>query len=208
MYLDFGINPHDFLAFAERDLAGEIETHSLVNCLTNAKRAIDSQVDRVLCALGVSVDHQAFGKKFEDLGRIGIVAPRIIQKVRKARNLLEHEYVCPARSEVEDALDIATLFVAAVDRVFLLFPLTVSVSDKDEPEDPVYIPHNCLQIQFTEDRRSFRVLALRHSEWAGNAEVGAGHQYFLPLVRLFIALQREVDVEGATAQIALMLPDA
>ena len=116
------INPHDFISFAERDIAGTDETQALVNCLTNAKRAIDAQVDGVLSALGFSVKRRSFKRRFDILRDIGVVAPRIIRKVRHARNLLEHDYVCPERKEVEDALDIATLFVLAIDRVFLLFP--------------------------------------------------------------------------------------
>lgn len=125
IYLDFPINPNDFLSFAEKDIANANEIHALVNCLTNAKRAVDAQVNRVLSVLGFSYKHLSFHKRFAILRDIGIVAPRIIQKMIIARNLLEHEYTCPKRQDVEDALDISTLFVQAVDRIFLLFPLEV-----------------------------------------------------------------------------------
>ncbi len=50
------------------------------------------------------------------LKEIGIVAPRILRKVDEPRNSLEHSYKDPTIQEVEDALDIAALFIEATNR--------------------------------------------------------------------------------------------
>ncbi|MCD6334525.1 MAG: hypothetical protein J7M27_04260 [Candidatus Latescibacteria bacterium] len=162
---------------------------------------------RVLSALGFSVKRRSFKRRFDILRDIDVVAPRIIRKVRDARNLLEHDYVCPERKEVEDALDIATLFVLAIDRVFLLFPLRTYVYNEDEPDYIKFVPSDCLLIEFKEEEVSplFNVDIRRDSETVGSITVDASDQYFVPIIRLFIAIQRDGDIEGAKGTIASMI---
>ncbi|MEA2075447.1 MAG: hypothetical protein U9O85_06905 [Euryarchaeota archaeon] len=42
----------------------------------------------------------------------GIIAPQILKKINDKRNLLEHEFKKPSLEQVEDALDVATLFIS------------------------------------------------------------------------------------------------
>jgi hypothetical protein len=42
------------------------------------------------------------------------VAPRILNKIVRLRNMLEHEFHLPKKTEVEDAVDVATLFLEAL----------------------------------------------------------------------------------------------
>ena len=205
LIFDFPINPHDFLSFAEKDLNSTNEVHSLVNCLTNAKRAIDSQVDRVLSALGFSIKHKSFKTRFDIFRGTGIVAPRIIRKVRAARNLLEHEYNRPVRNDVEDALDIATLFVLATDRLFLQFPIDVYVYNKEEENDEGFIPKNCLNIYFKDEPPFFGVDVRKESKKEVSIEIHPEDQFYIHLVNLFIAIQREVYVDDAKKTIASMI---
>jgi hypothetical protein len=51
-------------------------------------------------------------RKLDFISQGGVVAPRTLRKVNALRNCLEHDYATPSRQEVEDALDIATLFVS------------------------------------------------------------------------------------------------
>jgi len=111
---DFEIEADEFMKFAEADLQQET-TQGLVNALSNAKRAIDCQVDTVLGCFGL-LARRNFPQKINILNELGIVTPRIIKKVVKARNFLEHEYVNPEREQVEDAVDVATLFVVSLDK--------------------------------------------------------------------------------------------
>src|SRR5215471_187742 len=46
------LEPRDFLAYAIEDSRTLEEPKSLVNCLTNCKRAIDAQIDRMIHRLG------------------------------------------------------------------------------------------------------------------------------------------------------------
>jgi hypothetical protein len=63
------------------------------------------------------------------LTEIGVVAPRIVTKVIRARNYLEHQYRKPEKGQVEDAVDVATLFVAALERSLAIFPESFSLDN-------------------------------------------------------------------------------
>ena len=58
-----------------------------------------------------------FPKKVQVLQQLGIVAPKILKKINKKRNELEHQYVKPNEGDVNDALDVATLFLAYTDEL-------------------------------------------------------------------------------------------
>lgn len=110
------VTPPEYLRFAEVDLAAG-GSHGCVNALSNAKRAIDCQVTNILQGFGLSIPKQ-FPAKLEKIASLGLVAPRIVKKIVRLRNLLEHEFNNPEISEVEDAVDVATLFLEATRRVF------------------------------------------------------------------------------------------
>ena len=91
-----------------------------VNALSNAKRAINCQITSLLTVLGMknTGDLQTKFQRFED---IGILAPRVSKKINKLESLLENKFCKPSIDEVEVAIDIATLFVEATDKVFQKF---------------------------------------------------------------------------------------
>lgn len=47
-----------------------------------------------------------------------MIAPRVLTKLNKARNLLEHEFTCPSREDVEDFIDIVSLFIESTKIYF------------------------------------------------------------------------------------------
>lgn len=106
------ISAAQYLEFSEKDLrlGGK---RGLVNALTNAKRAIDCQVACFLGALGLN-SAGTFPSKVASLLSLGVVAPRILNKIVRLRNMLEHEFQLPKKAEVEDAVDVATLFLEAL----------------------------------------------------------------------------------------------
>ncbi|MCM8558529.1 MULTISPECIES: hypothetical protein [Pseudomonas] len=60
-------------------------------------------------------------KKIERLRALGLLAPSLLRKVVDMRNILEHEYPTPELKNVEDALDIASLFVMSASALFIPF---------------------------------------------------------------------------------------
>jgi hypothetical protein len=127
---EFPIMPDEFIAFAKADLQLG-NARGLVNALSNAKRAIDCQADVFILATGLNpqelgrqlgqtgITLLADGRrtdgplKFRLLQTLGVATPAIVARMRKLRNALEHDYRKPRRNEVNDAIDVAELFVQA-----------------------------------------------------------------------------------------------
>ncbi len=128
----FNLAPQDFITFAKADIFGK-DLRGLINGLSNAKRAIDCQADSFISCLGLDPKNLAkqLGTpgleelknsprdvddsplKFRLLAALGVATPAIISRMRRLRNILEHEYRKPRRRDVCDAIDVAELFIQA-----------------------------------------------------------------------------------------------
>lgn len=122
------IEPYDFLLQAEEDFERG-ERGAEINSLTNAKRAIVSQMDQALLTFGYKSFRWNVPRKLDVLAELGFVAPRILKRVSAARNMLEHEYKRPSPQEIEDAMDLAWLFVSASQAKLHPFGDTFLISD-------------------------------------------------------------------------------
>lgn len=105
----------DFLKFAKKDLQMGYE-HCLITALGNIKKAIDCHLEMLLVSFGFSSEVKkrykpSISAKIDILNDLGVIAPRILKKINDKRNLMEHEFIKPTKEDVEDALDIATLFI-------------------------------------------------------------------------------------------------
>ena len=128
----FELGPADYVQQAEADLLQEADGANL-NAVSNAKRAISCQIDEILLYFGYSALRWDNRRKISTVASMGITAPRILGKLNATRNLLEHSYRRVSRSEAEDAVDVATLFVAAASPVLHLFPGDFSIgADTDQ----------------------------------------------------------------------------
>jgi hypothetical protein len=114
--INFDIMPHDFLNYAESDLSLKDNSKgSLVNALSNIKRAMDCQIELIISDYGILKKSKKgrwnFPQKIKFLKERNVIAPRILEKINKTRNMLEHEFKKPNVENVEDALDIVALFI-------------------------------------------------------------------------------------------------
>jgi len=66
------------------------------------------------------------------------ISPRILIKINQKRNLLEHEYIRPTKNDIEDALDVAILFISYTDK-FLLYAMIDCQPYNDEKEDGIAV---------------------------------------------------------------------
>lgn len=131
------ISPKEYLEFADKDLL-LANTHGLVNALSNAKRAINCQITSLLAVLGLqnASDLQTKIQRFEE---IGILTPRVSKKISSLESLLENQFSKPGMEEVEDAINIATLFVDATDKVFREFMVSWWViKEESEKQNNTY----------------------------------------------------------------------
>ncbi|WP_230973148.1 hypothetical protein [Burkholderia vietnamiensis] len=115
---DEPISAEQYLKFAENDLLdGESERH-LINAVTNAKRALHLRMEDVCLGFGFASygGARSFPRMVEYISRIGVTAPRILNRLNQLRNQVEHEYLVPSRPEVETFIDVTSLFAASTQR--------------------------------------------------------------------------------------------
>jgi hypothetical protein len=119
--IPFPVSPREYLAFAEADLK-DPPPRGAVNALSNAKRSLDARVDSVLIAFCLLKTAKAkrwsVPIKLEQISHLGVIAPRVLTKLNRTRNLIEHEFHKPSPEQVEDFVDIVALFHEAT-RIYL-----------------------------------------------------------------------------------------
>ncbi|MBR8535425.1 hypothetical protein KDU71_07620 [Carboxylicivirga sediminis] len=128
VYSDIAIRPIDFLKFAKEDLRAEND-RGIINALSNAKRAIDCQIDIILDDIGINYteiqdsvtpfincfeDKNDLSYKLKIVQGLNLAPGFVIGKYRTLRNKLEHLYEIPTIEEVKEAIDIAELFVRSI----------------------------------------------------------------------------------------------
>lgn len=154
---DLEVSPEDFLEQAKRDyeLGGN---SALLNSITNAKRAIRCQIDKVLFCVGYDPIPMKIRDKVKLLNSIGFAAPRILRKVDNARNLLEHQYKNPSLQEVEDSLDLALLFIEALNRSVKPIGSDFSlVNEGNYVQEPFECYRNELLFHFDTEKKCFKI---------------------------------------------------
>jgi len=156
----FETMPSEFISFAENDLQSNFD-HKYINALSNAKRALDCQADRLLKLFGFYKDAQdkfwGFPKKLELIQKFEIIAPRVLNKINKTRNLMEHQYIKPKPEQVEDFLDIASLFIASTDHYasnFLGLVQYINEENEDFKE--------LMEVEFTVDSENSKLIVKTH----------------------------------------------
>ena len=143
----FDLKAEDFLSFAEEDVKGD-KDKDIINALSNAKRAIENRMDHLLYAFGYPIleEHWNFPEKIDMLNNLGIIAPRILRKINTIRNLLEHEYKLPNKAEVEDAIDVAILFLESTKKFIYQFVADFTCYDKEHRLNLEFKDHREIKI--------------------------------------------------------------
>ncbi len=216
------VTPQEYLRFAEADLSVG-GSHGHVNALSNAKRAIDCQVTNILQGFGLSIPKQ-FPAKLEKISALGLVAPRIVKKIVRLRNLLEHEFHDPNASEVEDAVDVASLFLEATRRAFsngivtsfwvadeastnrqrIKRTKTKTIIDNESPE----FTFACgVFAEFESESRSLSLLFVHENREVGDVALAKTDKRTIPLLNFMGRIDSDgkaYTVEGAREFLALI----
>ncbi len=158
--ITFEIMPEDFLRFAKNNLkVNNIE--NCINAMSNAKRAIESQIDLLIKTIGY--DFKKFNKKnsyietkkfiklnynennyngitpkIKLLNILGLAPTLIISEIRKLRNRLEHEYIAPAFKETKKAVEVAELFLNSSNRKLSYSLSHMAIANKKSSQEYVY----------------------------------------------------------------------
>jgi hypothetical protein len=133
-------SPVEFLALAEEDFErGGLS--ALANATTNAKRAIVCQLDQLLISFGYPSLRWNVPKKIERVRMLGLMAPSLLRKIVNMRNILEHEYEMPELQVIEEALDIASLFVMSASAMFIPFDDVLGFTRPDQADMQTPVTH-------------------------------------------------------------------
>jgi hypothetical protein len=188
---EYELMPSDFIKYAELDL-DQKDDRSLVNALSNAKRAIDCRTDMIITALRLSPKNLKMSK-FNILKEMSILAPRIIDKIRTARNLLEHEYSLPDKALVEDAVDVAMLYEAASQRVFYLFPELIHIANHNSPDGGThtgYLWATAAEVLFRD--YGFELVGHKDNERLDvSIKILPDHELYFPLMKMYVTAHLE-----------------
>lgn len=153
--------PRQLLHFGEENLSSK-DNSRLVDALSNIKRALDCQIDLIIFEHGygrrLRDEKWRFPRKIGFLKEYGIIAPRILEKINKTRNLLEHEFKMPSLENVEDAFDVVLLFIGYTenlrrvpDSICIGFDESSTKSNKVvfEKKEPSFQVHEGTTVLFT-----------------------------------------------------------
>lgn len=213
---DFDITPDDFLRFAHQDFQNK-DNRGIVNAITNAKRSIDCQVDKFLASIGYGpnaalpqnvkdyiMQYSTLNERVDIPQRLklvralGVAPSNLISKIRRIRHLLEHQYKLPTETQVAEAIEIATLFIGAVNNVLNSFKDDFYIySERSIRED--YLPENRLSIQFEEGH--FGITGFANCKEVGNIKILKNESPYLELLRLNIAVSVGANAEMAIYEI-------
>jgi hypothetical protein len=142
---EFDINSKDFLKYAKEDLHSGND-RGIINGITNAKRAIDCQIDEIMCRLGLDYQNMPISLetfvsyiefkedipyKLKVVQGINLAPGLIISKFRNLRNKLEHLYQIPTIDEVKEAIDIAELFIRSMEGHYKSETNEFEITDKN-----------------------------------------------------------------------------
>ncbi len=213
---DFDISPSDFLRFANQDFQNK-DNRGIINAVTNAKRAIDCQVDTLLAYIGYGTKtkrlppnvtdyikrHSLPDESADVTQRLKLIraleaAPsNLISKIRGIRNLLEHEYKLPTDTQTYEAIELATLFVGSLSNVINTFLEGLDISNEEDMFQRDYrLWDNCLRILFREEGY-FEIIGKANRLEAGRMQISNTESQYLELLRLNIAIGINGNVDDA-----------
>jgi hypothetical protein len=193
-------SPVEFLSLAEEDFErGGLS--AVVNATTNAKRAIVCQLDQLLISFGYPSLRWNVPKKIERVRMLGLMAPSLLRKIVNMRNILEHEYETPELGVIEEALDIASLFVMSASAMFIPFDDVLEFTRPDQATTETPVTHMTAGLDRESRGVFYTVYAYEPGAYGGNCvgqcEIPSGHALFEAMVKISASLMLRYKVSQA-----------
>lgn len=121
---DYELHPREFLQFAEVELDDLKTRMSVVNCVSNLKRAIDCQIDIFLFALNLLDIYKkrnlGVDRKLGFIEKCGIFSKRSLSRINTIRNKLEHNYEIPKIDDIHVYFDLVFSFISILEIQMLI----------------------------------------------------------------------------------------
>lgn len=211
----FEISPRDFLSYSKQDFKTN-DKRGNVNALTNAKRAIDCQTDKIFSSLGL--DPSSFPSVIEEfksqtsplkkdlpiklrfLQAIAFAPAEIISNPRLLRNKLEHYYKKPSDEEVSSAIELAELFILATDNK-LKSVWDFSISDRGKYSKNKGELGDSIHIIYNYEKHLFNVRAYFGEDDKEEIRVKNTDTLFYYLLKVATSFDYEQDTQDAATDL-------
>ncbi|MQA21154.1 hypothetical protein [Rugamonas rivuli] len=182
----YEVTPHGYLKEAEDSLT-RMSQGGDRDAVANAKRGIDCQIEAVIETLGLQTSG-GFPSRVSAIRKLGLVAPRILEKINKLRNSIEHDFVNPSREQAEMAVDTALLFVELTHRIFRQMVLQCAIYDPTpKMEHWIDWGPNYLVFELKGEAEAFEVRGSIEGRASILQVVKRSDPEFVPLLRFFLA---------------------
>lgn len=182
----YEVTPHGYLREAEESLA-RLSQGGNRDAIANAKRGIDCQIEAVIETLGLQAG-SGFPSRVALIRKLGLVAPRILEKINKLRNAIEHDFVNPSREQAEMAVDTALLFVELTHRVFRQMVLQCAIYDPTPKMEPwINWGSNYLVFELTGEAEAFEIKGRIEGKVSIFQVVKRSNREYVPLLKFFLA---------------------
>jgi hypothetical protein len=207
----FELKARDFLRFAKTDFKSNNKKGN-INALTNAKRAIDCQIDTAFTLFGIQYDSipessnkiiELTGLKSFDLPHklkliqaLDFAPSGLISKTRTLRNKLEHYYKNPEEEEVKDAIELAELFVLSIESHIKIIEDSFSITDKKKHNESPYI-NNCIKVDFDYEEKNISLAFYKERDKIETIMLNQNDETFYALVKIINNMHEEIEMEDS-----------
>lgn len=178
----FEIEPLEYLNYAKENFSTGTNK-GLIDGLSNAKRAIECQIDTIISHLGYDFklfdsskeyrhtktfikeyykgqNVQGITDRLKFLNILGLAPLFLVSKIRYLRNIMEHEYILPPEEAVREAIDVAELFIHSSDRL-ITFMITTLCFGSNFKKQSTYGSHDLqpkyIVIEYPFGKKKFQV---------------------------------------------------
>jgi len=156
---EYEIHPRDFLLFAEDEIGDLKSNKSIINCVSNLKRAIDCQIDIFLFALNLQKHYKdkrlGIDRKLGFIEKCGLFSKTSLSTINTIRNKLEHHYQLPKIDHIHIYFDLVTAFITVLENAISIagdnYEVEFEIGEwKDDEDDPIKV--GCLSSTYVADK--------------------------------------------------------
>lgn len=207
--VDFEIIPEEFLNFAKMDYKDKSKK-GLVGAVTNAKRAIDCQIDWIINYLGYDYlefneekysyllrtinelenegyFNKSYTLKLRFIQALEIAPTFLISKIRMIRNKLEHEYILPSQEKVRECIELAELFIDATqNKLFNRFITDYNIQNEYDSTD-IYIREPFYNIEFKPGEGKVKIYARNEKGVTGEVNLSSLDEEYIYFIKSAIS---------------------
>jgi len=207
----FELSAREFLRFSKEDFKSKNKKGN-INALTNAKRAIDCQIDTAFTLFGIQYDSIPISsnKVIELTGLMDIDLPHklkliqaldfapsvLISKTRILRNRLEHYYQIPDEEEVKEAIELAELFVLSIESHIKIIEDAFSITDKKGNEESKFY-NNCISVKVNYETKNITLGFYNGNGLIETIVLNQKDEVFYAFIKIINNMNEQIDVEDS-----------